>query len=185
VDPGPLGHRAEPGSRKLGSQGSREPARRSIAFRGAIVDAAAARGVEVVRSHRRDIDALPGVVRPMALGFRTEEVQRMITVGPFGGPSGPTAPAPTAATPGRHVVFGRNTAQTGPFPASLKLSGLDGTNGFRLNGVAGRDQSGFAVSSAGMSTAMGSRTSAEGRHPHMWRCAVTVPSRWNTSWKES
>ena len=32
-----------------------------------------------------DVVALPGVVRPMALGFRTEEVQRMITVGPFGG----------------------------------------------------------------------------------------------------
>jgi hypothetical protein len=50
VDPGPLGRYAEPGSRKFGSRGgSREPARRSNAFRGAaIVDVAAARGVEVV-----------------------------------------------------------------------------------------------------------------------------------------
>jgi uncharacterized protein (TIGR03032 family) len=32
-----------------------------------------------------DVVALSGVVRPMALGFRTEEVQRMITVGPFAG----------------------------------------------------------------------------------------------------
>ena len=48
-----------------------------------------------------------------------------------------------------YVVFGRNTAQTGPFPASLDLSILDGTNGFRLNGVAAFDLSGFAVSSAG------------------------------------
>ena len=32
-----------------------------------------------------DVVALSGVVRPMALGFRTEEVQRMITVGPFVG----------------------------------------------------------------------------------------------------
>jgi uncharacterized protein (TIGR03032 family) len=31
-----------------------------------------------------DVVALLGVVRPMALGFRTEEVQRMITVGPYG-----------------------------------------------------------------------------------------------------
>jgi len=31
-----------------------------------------------------DVVALSGVVRPMALGFRTEEVQRMITVGPHG-----------------------------------------------------------------------------------------------------
>jgi len=37
-----------------------------------------------------------------------------------------------------YVVFGRNTGQTGPFPASLNLSDLDGTNGFRLNGVAAR-----------------------------------------------
>ncbi len=48
-----------------------------------------------------------------------------------------------------YVVFGRNTAQSGPFPASLNLSSLDGTNGFRLNGVAADDRSGFAVSSAG------------------------------------
>jgi hypothetical protein len=30
-----------------------------------------------------DVVALSGVVRPMALGFRTEEVQRMITMGPY------------------------------------------------------------------------------------------------------
>ena len=48
-----------------------------------------------------------------------------------------------------YVVFGRDTARTGAFPASLNLSDLDGTNGFRLNGVAARDRSGFAVSSAG------------------------------------
>ena len=44
-----------------------------------------------------------------------------------------------------YVVFGRDT---GPFPASLELSDLDGTNGFRLDGAAG-DRSGIAVSSAG------------------------------------
>jgi FG-GAP repeat len=48
-----------------------------------------------------------------------------------------------------YVVFGRNTAQTGPFPGSLNLSDLDGTNGFRLSGVAVDDSLGFAVSSAG------------------------------------
>ena len=47
-----------------------------------------------------------------------------------------------------YVVFGRNTAQTGPFPASLDVSSLNGTNGFRLDGVAG-DRSGVAVSNAG------------------------------------
>ena len=48
-----------------------------------------------------------------------------------------------------YVVFGRNTAQTGAFPASLKLSALDGTNGFRLDGVAAGDRSGYSVSGAG------------------------------------
>ena len=48
-----------------------------------------------------------------------------------------------------YVVFGRNTVQSGPFPASLNLSDLDGTNGFRLNGGAAYDRSGFAVSNAG------------------------------------
>ena len=47
------------------------------------------------------------------------------------------------------MVFGRNTAQSGPFPASFDLSSLDGTNGFRLNGVAADDYSGSAVSNAG------------------------------------
>ena len=47
------------------------------------------------------------------------------------------------------MVFGRNTGQTGPFPASLNLSDLDGTNGFRLDGVAAYDLSGSAVSNAG------------------------------------
>ena len=43
------------------------------------------------------------------------------------------------------VVFG----QASGFSATLDLSSLDGTNGFRLNGVATRDASGKSVSSAG------------------------------------
>jgi hypothetical protein len=37
----------------------------------------------------------------------------------------------------------------GPFPASIELSALDGTDGFVLNGIAVNDISGFSVSSAG------------------------------------
>ncbi len=44
-----------------------------------------------------------------------------------------------------YVVFGKGT----PFTASLNLSMLDGTNGFRLDGEAANDFSGFAVSAAG------------------------------------
>ena len=61
---------------------------------------------------------------------------------PFADPNGSLSGA-------SYVVFGRNTVQSDPFPASLNLSNLDGTNGFRLAGVALVDRSGQAVSSAG------------------------------------
>lgn len=44
-----------------------------------------------------------------------------------------------------YVVFGSPEA----FPASFNPSGLDGTNGFAINGIAEGDFSGFSVSSAG------------------------------------
>jgi Ca2+-binding RTX toxin-like protein len=47
---------------------------------------------------------------------------------------------------GSYVVFGGAGVGSG---GHLELSSLDGTNGFRLSGVAARDYSGFAVSTAG------------------------------------
>lgn len=44
-----------------------------------------------------------------------------------------------------YVVFGTNSG----FPASLKLADLNGTNGFRINGIDPNDNSGVAVSRAG------------------------------------
>lgn len=44
-----------------------------------------------------------------------------------------------------YVVFGK----TSSFSATLELSSLDGTNGFKINGIATDDQSGFSVSGAG------------------------------------
>jgi hypothetical protein len=44
--------------RKFGSRGSREPARRGNAFRGRHRRCGGGSGVEVVGSHRRDIDVL-------------------------------------------------------------------------------------------------------------------------------
>jgi hypothetical protein len=48
-----------------------------------------------------------------------------------------------------YVVFGKNTAADGTFAANFNLSALDGTNGFRISGVAAGDMSGYAVASAG------------------------------------
>ncbi|MEZ6052868.1 MAG: integrin alpha [Planctomycetaceae bacterium] len=44
-----------------------------------------------------------------------------------------------------YLVFG----QSGAFPATLALDSLDGTNGFRIDGVASQDYSGKSVSGAG------------------------------------
>jgi VCBS repeat-containing protein len=44
-----------------------------------------------------------------------------------------------------YVVFGK----TSSFSATLNLSSLDGTNGFRINGIAADDRAGFSVSGAG------------------------------------
>ena len=44
-----------------------------------------------------------------------------------------------------YVVFGKSSS----FSASLNLSALDGSDGFRLDGITANDQSGIAVSSAG------------------------------------
>ncbi|MFN3262934.1 MAG: beta strand repeat-containing protein [Pikeienuella sp.] len=44
-----------------------------------------------------------------------------------------------------YVVFGKSTG----FAASLNLGALDGTDGFRLDGAAAGDRSGFSVSAAG------------------------------------
>jgi hypothetical protein len=58
-----------------------------------------------------------------------------------------------------YVVFGRNTAQTGNFPARFLLANLfpaaggDGSAGFVLKGIDTYDLSGFSVGAAGMSTA--------------------------------
>ena len=41
------------------------------------------------------------------------------------------------------MVFGQDTATAGKFPANLDLSSLDGTNGFKLSGVAVYDRFGL------------------------------------------
>jgi hypothetical protein len=48
-----------------------------------------------------------------------------------------------------YVVFGKNTAVEGAFPATLNLSALDGSNGFLLNGIDANDEAGWSVGSAG------------------------------------
>ncbi|UYV11873.1 MAG: integrin alpha [Phycisphaera sp.] len=48
-----------------------------------------------------------------------------------------------------YIVFGRDTKTAGAFPAAFGLESLDGSNGFRINGVSELSFTGFAVSSAG------------------------------------
>ncbi|MEQ8844014.1 MAG: integrin alpha [Phycisphaerales bacterium] len=47
-----------------------------------------------------------------------------------------------------YVIFGRDAA-AGGFPTALELADLDGSNGFRLDGVDADDRSGWSVASAG------------------------------------
>ena len=59
----------------------------------------------------------------------------------------------TAGTPAQsYVVFGTAAG----FAASLDLAALDGTNGFRLDGIDEDDFSGSSVAGAGTSTATAS-----------------------------
>ena len=56
------------------------------------------------------------------------------------------APIPNGSGSGAsYVVFGKASG----FAANLNLSTLDGSNGFKLSGVAAGDQSGSSVSAAG------------------------------------
>jgi len=48
-----------------------------------------------------------------------------------------------------YVVFGRDTESVGSYPIAMNLGGLDGTNGFRLDGEAAGDTSGESVSATG------------------------------------
>ena len=48
-----------------------------------------------------------------------------------------------------YVVFGKDTATAGNFPANFELSSLNGTTGFKLSGVVAGDVSGRSVSAAG------------------------------------
>ena len=57
---------------------------------------------------------------------------------------------PNGTDSGRvYVIFGRDTASVGNFPATLQLSALDGSNGFKLDGELIRDRAGTAISGAG------------------------------------
>ena len=53
-----------------------------------------------------------------------------------------------------YVVFGK----AGGFASNIELSGLDGSTGFKLSGVAAGDRSGFSVASAGDVNGDGSPT---------------------------
>lgn len=63
--------------------------------------------------------------------------------------------APGVTTPGgaisgaAYVIFGRDTIRDANFPTSILVTGLDGTNGFRIDGEALADEAGICVATAG------------------------------------
>ena len=59
--------------------------------------------------------------------------------------SGRGAPIRGNRSDASYVVFGKAAG----FASNLELSALDGTNGFKINGEAAGDDSGFSVASAG------------------------------------
>ena len=67
-----------------------------------------------------------------------------LLIGAWG--AGPDGDSPAGST---YVVFGRDVSAEGDFPATLDLSSLNGSTGFRIDGVADGDRSGFSVSAAG------------------------------------
>ncbi|MDQ0463479.1 Ca2+-binding RTX toxin-like protein [Caulobacter ginsengisoli] len=69
-------------------------------------------------------------------------VDDLLVSAPFADPNGIS----TGAT---YVVFGKDTGVAGDFAASLSLGSLDGTNGFKINGVIAAGLAGYSVASAG------------------------------------
>jgi len=58
--------------------------------------------------------------------------------------------SPNGTFSGRsYVVFGKDTAAAGDFPAVFSVSELNGRNGFAINGAAPNDRSGYSTSGAG------------------------------------
>jgi Ca2+-binding RTX toxin-like protein len=69
-----------------------------------------------------------------------------LIIGASDDPLGATPPNPNNPSPGQsYVVFGKRSG----FSASLDLADLDGSNGFKINGISPDDGLGYAVSSAG------------------------------------
>ncbi len=71
-----------------------------------------------------------------------DDIDDVVVSAPFTDPNG-------SYSGSSFVVFGRDTAADGAFAATIDLSSLDGTNGFRLDGAAADDRSGRPVSAAG------------------------------------
>jgi hypothetical protein len=72
-----------------------------------------------------------------------------LVVGAYHADTRPNGPIPVQSAGKTYVVFGRDVATEGSFPASTDLSTLDGFNGFVVNGIQPFDYSGEAVASAG------------------------------------
>ena len=123
--------------------------------------------IEGVVEELYDVAVLPGVIRPMAIGFRTDEIRFLVRPAQLS-----RSAANESLSDSNQIacarLLGRRKRDTrtlhardvivdscwrrvsrGTRPMALNLSQLDGTNGFRLDGIDADDGSGFSVAGAG------------------------------------
>lgn len=113
---------------------------------------------------RKSSNPFPAAVDPAALtgsdGFRVATNVNFDNVGETVAPAGDinadkiadflvSAPAANAGHGITHIVYGRNTARDGNFPADVDLTNLDGIDGFVIYGTTTSYDSGDAAASAG------------------------------------
>ncbi len=132
-----------------GSYGSTGPGEAYVVFGGdqgfpASLALAALDGTDGFRIEGEELDDYAGRSVSGAGDINGDGFDDLVVGAPFAGPG--SDPYYPHAAPGRaYVVFGKAAG----FAASLDLASLDGSNGFRLDGEAAGDFTGWSVSGAG------------------------------------
>lgn len=78
-----------------------------------------------------------------AVDINADKIADLVIGSPFADPNGDSAAGST------YVIFGHKATIANPFSASFNLAELDGSNGFRIDGINADDNSGMSVANAG------------------------------------